>query len=145
MLRSHENMNGINENISDLLQPDMVVDITTRGRKTGMPRRIEIWAHYLEGRIFLASRPGRRSWHANLIEHPEFIFHVKEIQKVDILAKANPLFEKYDRYQALKLIKNETRFQERINMVTEDWILGSCIVEVFLTSTYTEKLPETFS
>ena len=91
-------MNGIDKNISDLLQPDMVVDITTRGRKTGLPRRIEIWAHYLEGRIFLASRPGRRSWHANLIEHPEFIFHVKEIQKVDILAKANPLFEKYDRY-----------------------------------------------
>ena len=52
MLRSHENMNGIDKNISDLLQPDMVVDITTRGRKTGLPRRIEIWAHYLEGRIF---------------------------------------------------------------------------------------------
>ncbi|SVB38141.1 uncharacterized protein METZ01_LOCUS190995, partial [marine metagenome] len=66
----------IDKNIIGLLRHDMVVDITTRGRKTSLARRIEIWAHYLQGRILLASRPGHRSWYANLIDNPEFTFHI---------------------------------------------------------------------
>ena len=132
-------------NITGLLQHDMVVDITTQGRKTGLTRRIEIWAHYLQDRIFLASRPGRRSWYANLINNPEFIFHIKEIETIDVPATATPLLEKDDRYLALKIIQSGTEFQERKNMVIEDWVLKSCIVEVFLTPNYANELPETFS
>ena len=134
----------IEKNIIGLLQHDMVVDITTRGRKTSLARRIEIWAHYLQGRIFLASRPGRRSWYANLIDNPEFTFHIKEIKTIDIPAIANPILEKENRHLALEIIQGGTEFQERKNMVIEDWVSGSCIVEVFLKPNYTEELPKIF-
>ncbi len=134
----------IDKNIIGLLRHDMVVDITTRGRKTSLARRIEIWAHYLQGRNFLASRPGRRSWYANLIDNPEFTFHIKEIKTIDIPAIANPIFEKENRHLALEIIQGGTEFQERKNMVIEDWVSGSCIVEVFLKPNYTEELPKIF-
>ena len=134
----------IDRNIIGLLRHDMVVDITTRGRKTSLARRIEIWAHYLQGRIFLASRPGRRSWYANLIDNPEFTFHIKEIEMIDIPAIANPILEKENRHIALEIIQGGTEFPERKNMVIEDWVSGSCMVEVFLKPNYTEELPKIF-
>ena len=134
----------IDKNIIGLLRHDMVVDITTRGRKTSLARRIEIWAHYLQGRIFLASRPGLRSWYANLIDNPEFTFHIKGIKTIDIPAIANPIFEKENRPLALEIIQGGTEFQERKNMVIEDWVSGSCIVEVFLKPNNTEKLPKIY-
>ena len=134
----------IDKNIIGLLRHDMVVDITTRGRKTSLARRIEIWAHYLQGRIFLASRPGRRSWYANLIDNPEFTFHIKEIKTIDIPAIANPILEKENRHLALEIIQGGTEFQERKNMVIEDWVSGSCIEEVLLKPNYTEELPKIF-
>jgi hypothetical protein len=135
----------IDKNIIGLLRHDMVVDITTRGRKTSLARRIEIWAHYLQGRIFLASRPGHRSWYANLIDNPEFTFHIKESETIDIPAIANPILAKENRRLALEIIQDGTEFQERKNMVIEDWVSGSCIVEVFLTPNNPNELSETFS
>ena len=134
----------IDKNIIGLLRHDMGVDITTRGRKTSLARRIEIWAHYLQGRIFLASRPGRRSWYANLIDNPEFTIHIKEIKTINIPAIANPILEKENRHLALEIIQGGTEFQERKNMVIEDWVSGSCIVEVFLKPNYTDELPTIF-
>ena len=45
---------------------DTHIDITTTGRRTGLPRRIEIWFHYQDGRIFITSSPGARGWYANM-------------------------------------------------------------------------------
>jgi deazaflavin-dependent oxidoreductase (nitroreductase family) len=56
------------------------IDITTRGRQTGQPRRIELVFHNFGGRIFLSGKPfpRRRSWIANLDADPHFIFHLKD-------------------------------------------------------------------
>jgi len=46
--------------IAQALAADRVVDITTTGRKTGQPRRIEIWLWTLErGGYAISGRPGR--------------------------------------------------------------------------------------
>jgi hypothetical protein len=34
------------------------VDITTTGRRTGLPRRIEIWFQRVNGRYYLSTLPG---------------------------------------------------------------------------------------
>ena len=69
----------MNEQIVQALKQDRVIDITTTGRKTGQHRRIEIWFHNLADRIFITGMPGRRrSWYANLVANPDFIFHLKE-------------------------------------------------------------------
>ena len=57
----------MNADVSRALEQDRVIDITTTGRKTGQLRRIEIWVHNVEGRLFITGTPGRRHWFANLV------------------------------------------------------------------------------
>src|SRR4051812_27381293 len=69
------------------LAQDRVIDITTIGRKTGEPRRIEIWFHRLDGRYYITGTPGRpRDWYANLVAQPGFTFHLKESATADLPA-----------------------------------------------------------
>jgi deazaflavin-dependent oxidoreductase (nitroreductase family) len=56
------------------------IDITTHGRRTGTPRRIEIVFHNLDGRIVISGIPfpGRtRGWIHNLEADPRIIIHLK--------------------------------------------------------------------
>ena len=69
----------MNEQVHHALEQGGVIDITTRGRHTGQPRRIEIRFHHTEGQVYITGRPPRRrAWYANLLAHPEFTFHLKE-------------------------------------------------------------------
>ena len=63
------------------------IDITTTGRKTGLPRRIELVFHNVDGRIVISGRPGfPRGWVANLRANPEFTFHLKRGIQTDLPA-----------------------------------------------------------
>ena len=77
--------------IEQALAQDRVIDITTIGRKTGEPRRIEIWFHRIDGRYWITGTPGARSWYANLVAHPDFTFHLKESAQADLAAVATPI------------------------------------------------------
>ena len=77
--------------VEQALAQDRVIDITTTGRKTGEARRIEIWFHRIEGRYFITGTPGARSWYANLLDHPDFTFHLKESTQADLAAHATPV------------------------------------------------------
>ena len=78
----------MDEGIRNALSVDMVVDITTTGRKTGLPRRIEIWSHFFDGRVILTGSPGKRSWYANLVANPSFTYHLKHGVPADLSAVA---------------------------------------------------------
>lgn len=52
------------------------IDITTFGRRSGLPRRIEIWWFRIEGRFIITGTPGRRDWIANVMDDPRIIIHV---------------------------------------------------------------------
>ena len=52
------------------------IDITTFGRRSGLPRRLEIWWFRVEGRFVITGSPGRRDWLANLRSDPRMIVHV---------------------------------------------------------------------
>jgi hypothetical protein len=41
----------LDERIRDALARDRTIDITTVGRRSGKPRRIEIWFHNVGGRV----------------------------------------------------------------------------------------------
>ncbi len=77
--------------IEQALAQDRIIDITTIGRKTGEARRIEIWFHRVDGRYFITGSPGARGWYANLLEHPDFTFHLKESAQADLAAHATPV------------------------------------------------------
>ena len=110
----------------------MVIDITTTGRRTGLPRRIEIWAHYMRGKIFIASRPGKRSWHSNMISNKNFMIHFKGTSPTNLPAIARPVFDKSEREKIFGIIRQETSFEERKNMVVNEWVEMGCLVEATL-------------
>jgi deazaflavin-dependent oxidoreductase (nitroreductase family) len=81
-----------------------VIDITTTGRRTGEPRRIEIVYHVIGGRIYISGRPNpdrQRSWLANLEESPNFTFHLKRGVVADLPAKARIITDEAERREIL--------------------------------------------
>lgn len=74
--------------VSAELADDPTVHITTIGRRTGRPRRIEIWMIEVDGRFFITGTPGRRDWLANLAATPEFVVHLERRAGLDLAARA---------------------------------------------------------
>lgn len=108
------------------LEAERVVDITTTGRRSGAPRRIEIWIHHLDGRWFITGRPGRRGWYANLVAEPSFTLHVKRGATADLPSTARPITDEGERREVLaRLLAGMTGDQS-----LEDWVAGAPLVEV---------------
>ena len=122
----------MNEGISDALRKDMVVDITTIGRKSGERRRIEIWAHSLEGRVLITGSPGKRSWYANMLADPSVTLHLKGDVRIDLPATARAVTDPAERRKLLTAIKGASGFEQRRTMDVEAWVTGSCLVELTL-------------
>jgi deazaflavin-dependent oxidoreductase (nitroreductase family) len=70
----------MNDQIRHSLARGHRIDITTTGRKTGVPRRIEIVFHNIDGRLIITGSPRsdrKRAWLLNLESDPHFTFHLK--------------------------------------------------------------------
>jgi deazaflavin-dependent oxidoreductase (nitroreductase family) len=84
-----------------------LIDITTTGRRTGQPRRIEIVYHVIDGRIYISGMPRadrRRSWLANLERNPQFTFHVKRGLRKDLPATARIVEDRDERRTVMRHI-----------------------------------------
>ena len=79
------------------------IDITTTGRKTGTPRRIEIVFHNFDDRLYISGLPAnrRRGWLTNLVAQPNFTFHLKGPVKADLPATARELTDPVERRSVL--------------------------------------------
>jgi hypothetical protein len=92
----------LDEHVQNALARGGVIDITTTGRKTGQPHRIEIVFHNVGGRIFVSGMPGfRRSYMANLAADPHFIFHLKRPVRADLAATARIISDEAERREVL--------------------------------------------
>ena len=60
----------------ETLAAHRTIELTTTGRQTGQPRRMEIWWFYIGGRFFITGPPGTRDWFANVNSNPDVIIHV---------------------------------------------------------------------
>lgn len=72
----------------EALSSQQTIHITTTGRRTGRPRRVEIWWFLVEGRFIITGTPGRRDWVANLHADPRLTVHLRGR---DIAATATPV------------------------------------------------------
>ena len=77
--------------VQEALEKDLVIDITTSGRKSGQPRRVEIWFHNLDGVLYITGLPGSRGWYANILANPRMTFHLKDTATADLPARATPI------------------------------------------------------
>lgn len=79
--------------VARAIQRDTTIDLTTTGRRTGRPRRIEIWFLKIGRRLVITGSPGARDWYANLLAHPECVVHLKERIRADVAARATPVVD----------------------------------------------------
>jgi deazaflavin-dependent oxidoreductase (nitroreductase family) len=87
----------MDEAVRVALARDRTIDITTTGRRSGRPVRIEMWYHLIDGTVYLTGTPGARDWYANLLAHPEFTFHLKDSTTADLPARATPVTDEAQR------------------------------------------------
>lgn len=86
--------------IRNALQRGHTIDITTTGRRSGEPRRIEMMFHSFDGRVFISGmpNPGRtRAWLQNMRANPRFTFHLKQLVQADLPATAREITEEPER------------------------------------------------
>jgi deazaflavin-dependent oxidoreductase (nitroreductase family) len=102
------------------LGPMGICDITTTGRQTGQPRRIEIAYHVIDGRLYISGMPNpnkRRSWLANLEAEPHFTFHVKGATTADLAATARIVTDEAERRTILQQVARNWRRDDVETMV----------------------------
>ena len=92
----------LDQPIRDALDRGGRIDITTKGRKTGEPHRIEIVFHNVGGRLYISGMPGfKRSYIANLAADPHFTFHLKDGVSADLAATARIITDEAERRAVL--------------------------------------------
>jgi deazaflavin-dependent oxidoreductase (nitroreductase family) len=115
--------------LSGTLARGGLVDITTTGRRTGEPRRIEIALHVVDGRLYISGMPSlrRRSWLANLQAQPRLILHVRDGAGADLAATARIIDTEVERRAVMPAI---ARAWGRTDV--DEMVLHSPLIEVTL-------------
>ncbi len=121
---------------------DRTIDITTTGRRSGEPRRIEIVFYRLGDDIYLSGIPGPtiRDWLANLAANPKFTFHIKNGAVADLPATATVIVDPVERRSVLTVLVDE--FNRRNGpdspwpeAVLAEWVASSPLARVTFAET----------
>lgn len=109
----------IDDKLRRALSRGHTVDITTTGRQSGQPRRIEVVFHNIDGRLYISGMPRRerRSWLANLDADPTMTLHLKGPVKADLPARARILTDPTERETVLRPIAQAWRRTDVDTMV----------------------------
>lgn len=116
---------------------DRTIDITTTGRHSGEPRRIEIVFYRFDDEIYLSGIPGPkiRDWLANLAAHPSFTFHLKHGVVADLPATAIVIVDPVERRRVLAVFVEQ--FNQRNGpdspwpkAVLDEWVERSPLAKV---------------
>lgn len=115
---------------------ERTIDITTTGARTGRLRRIEVWFYRVDGRIYLSTSPATRSWYANILANPEFVFHLKHGVRADLRAVGTPVLDRAQRETVFTSIIadlnqpwNPAGIRQPVEPL-EEWMQGSPLVSV---------------
>src|ERR1700761_6337861 len=109
---------------------ERTVDITTIGRRSGEPRRIETWFYRLDGTVYLTGRPGRRGWAANLEAEPAFTFHLKNGVEADLPARATQIVDDVESRRIMGGLLDDLSSVSDRPRDLEAWVAGSPLFAV---------------
>ena len=103
----------------DALRRSQTIDITTTGRRSGEPRRIEIAIHPIGGRLWISGIPSRRrrAWIHNLEADPRLTVHLKGDVRADLPARARVVTDEAERRSVLTYIARIWRRPDVDSMV----------------------------
>ena len=117
----------MDDRIRQALSHGHTIDITTTGRRTGLPRRIEIVFHVFDDRIYISGMPRAdrvRAWLRNLEADPRLTFHLKQLVRADLPATARIITDPAERRAILEQVARVWRRDP------EPMILYSPLIEV---------------
>jgi len=125
---------SLNDDVRRALTRPHVIDITTTGRQTGEPRRIELVFHFVDGRVILSGmpRPRPRAWLLNMRADPHITFHLKGPVKADLEATVREITDPMERRRIMEAVARNWNRTDVDRMMTE-----SPLVEVIF-----EQRPE---
>ena len=150
----------INQHVREAIAGGMTCDITTIGRRSHAPRRIEIWyfvaprwtddepagasqggstgdraAAPLDGSaVYITGTPGPRDWLANVRADPRMTFHVKEGAHADLPAIATEITDPEQRRRLMMHIRDTEQWYVDQGHSLDAWIAGSPLIRVDLTA-----------
>jgi deazaflavin-dependent oxidoreductase (nitroreductase family) len=127
----------MDESVRDALSKSGVIDITTTGRRSHEPRRIEIAYHVIGGRIYISGMPNperARRWLTNLEANPAFTFHLKQGATADLPATARVITGEVERRAILEHV---ARAWNRTDI--DQMVLYSPLVEVAIAGLQPER------
>jgi deazaflavin-dependent oxidoreductase (nitroreductase family) len=122
----------MDDSVRRALSRGHLIDITTTGRRSGKPRRLEIVFHVIDGRIYISGMPnaGRtRSWIHNLEADPRLTIHLKGRVTADVPATARIVTDENERRRLFEHIatiwkgqdvETMTRHSPLIEVTVED-------------------------
>lgn len=105
--------------------------MTTVGRKSGRPHRIEIAFIALDGEYFITGRPGRgRDWLANLTANPAFTLHLKRGVSADVPVVASVITRPDEREAVLRRILLDVwdNPQSKVDHIIGRWVDGAPLI-----------------
>jgi len=120
----------MDDGIKSALERGLTCDITTSGRRSGQPRRTEIWYFLIDGRIYITGTPGRRDWYANLLAEPRLTFHVKQGALADLPARATAITDPIERARVMTAIRQRNDWYVAQGHDLDAWVSGSPLVAV---------------
>jgi deazaflavin-dependent oxidoreductase (nitroreductase family) len=117
---------------------DRTIDITTTGRRSGRPRRIEIVFYRLGDDFYLSGIPAptTRDWLANLAANPQFTFHLKHGVVADLPTTATIILEPAERRRILAVFVEQFNRRRHENndgwpeAVLDEWVAQSPLAKV---------------
>jgi deazaflavin-dependent oxidoreductase (nitroreductase family) len=111
-----------------------LIDITTKGRRTGRPRRIEIVIHDIDGRLVISGMPRadrKRAWLRNLEADPHLTVHLKLGPTADLPATARVITDPVERRDIARWITSHAWRGQDVESMTAH----SPMIEVTLEDT----------
>ena len=110
-----------------------LVEITTRQRDTGRPRRAGVALHNVDRQLVLADRPGARAWYADLLADPTLTIHLEGLGvTADVPATAQPVTDWRRRRVLMErvMVKGFGFAPERVGRELDFWVTRSPLMLV---------------
>lgn len=127
-------MQSLLEDLRRVIERGLTCDITTIGRASGQPRRLEIWYFVVGDQVYITGTPGPRDWYANLLARPELTFHVKQGAQADLPATARPIVEPAERRAIMAAVMRQNRWFATQQFSLDEWVAGSPLIAVDFVS-----------
>jgi hypothetical protein len=122
----------VDDAIRSALENDQLIDITTTGRVTGTPHKIEIRLRYFgPDAIYVTGRTQPKDWYLNMVANPQMTVHLKQSTQADLPATATPITDPARREAILNQIIDQTDSSDEVRA---DWLAQGVLVQLHLAA-----------